>query len=310
MLKATFGLDRGGRLEVAPEQIPIELADRYTGEPGRSSVAYASDLSINKPGTDVAVLGHAYPQRPNDAETSAGIEVGPIQKLVKVFGDRFWSRTVGIAHMSRPLPFERMPLVYERAFGGEDLSPPNEKHHEAEARNPIGVGFRAKKSQLPIGDSLLPNIEDPRAPMSGPDDRPAPAGLGFIAPSWQPRAGYAGTYDEAWEKSRKPLLPLDFSERFFQAAHPDLAGQDFLKGDEDVMAIGVSPDGPLRFSLPGVRPLCSVEQAGPGEIPVMLRLDRVVLEPDDRRLLLVWSGTLRIPSLLQHIDLIRFNLMN
>lgn len=308
VLKAAYTLDGPERVRVADEQQPIELADQHYGDPGASSIRYASDFSINKPGTDVAVIGHAYPTRPGETAVNAGIQVGPVEKLVRVFGDRFWKQTVGVSRMSSPAPFERMPLVYERAFGGADTSHSDEKHHDFEPRNPVGVGFRAKKSKLPVDDAPLPNIEDPGRLISSPNDRPPPAGLGFIGPAWEPRRGHAGTYDEAWEERRKPLLPDDFSERFFNAAHPDLVTQEVLHGDEEVTAIGVSADGPIQFFLPGVQPQCAVEEQTQGEQPVALRLDKVVLEPDEARVLLVWSGTLRIPGAFQDIDVITFNL--
>ncbi len=308
VVKGTYVFHHRGALEVADDQCPIELTDQYVGDPGESSISYASDFSFNKAGTDVAVLGHAYPLRSGDAEVSAGIEVGPVQKLVRVFGDRYWGRSIGVARMSVPRPFDRMPLRFERSFGGADKSHPDEKRHEYEARNPAGVGFRAKKSKAPIDESPLPNLEDPRELMSDPDDRPTPAGLGFIGPSWQPRLGYAGTYDEVWEKKRKPLLPDDFDPRFFNAVHPDLVCQGFLTGNEEVTAIGVSQDGPIKLTLPGIRPTCSVESAAFGALPVTLNLDRVVLEPDEHRLLLVWSGSLRMTAPFQEVGRVRFDL--
>lgn len=310
VIKGTYVFDDRGRVEIADEQCPIELVDSYAGEPGESSIAYASDFAIGKKGTDVAVLGHAYPMRPGDTEVNVGIEIGPVQKLVRVFGDRYWGRAMGITRMSSPRSFERIPLVFERAFGGADKSHPDEKHHEYEPRNPSGVGFRARKSKMPVDESPLPNFEDPRNLISSPDDRPPPAGLGFIGPAWQPRLGYAGTYGEEWEESRKPLLPADFDVRFFNAAHPDLACPGFLSGREELTAIGLSPDGPIKFVLPGARPACRAQGDGIGEIDIPLDLHKVVLEPDERRLLLVWGGSLRMQGAFHDISLVRFSLLN
>ena len=41
------------------------------------------------------------------------------------------------------VPFDRLPLRYERAFGGEDKSASEPTDWEGEPRNPIGRGFRA-----------------------------------------------------------------------------------------------------------------------------------------------------------------------
>lgn len=310
VVKATFTYGRKGTLTVAEEQLPVETADRYNGDPAESSIAYASDFALGKMGTDVALLGHAYPLRPGDTSVNAGIQVGPVQKVVKVFGDRFWMRAMGLPRISRPAPFERIPLVYERAFGGTDRSHPEEKHHQWEPRNPVGTGFRARKSQLPVEDRPLPNIEHPHISVSHPDDRPEPASLGFIGPSWQPRVSYAGTYDEAWERNRKPLLPDDFNVQFFNAAHPELVSRGFLKGNEEVVAIGVSPDGPIELALPGLRLGVTIEGSRAGIVPIGVHLDKVVLEPDERRLVLVWSGSWDVKGSIRDVERIRCNVLN
>src|SRR5919108_183167 len=88
---------------------------------------------------------------------------------------------------------DRKPLVWERAFGGTDVTP---KGPTAEPRNPVGAGFRAPDGQKPLAGMPLPNLEDPFAPISSWKDRPAPACFAPIAENWQPRLSYAGTYDD------------------------------------------------------------------------------------------------------------------
>ena len=48
MVKATYVLDGDGGMAPADAQRGVELADVFTGEPGASSLAYASDLAIRK----------------------------------------------------------------------------------------------------------------------------------------------------------------------------------------------------------------------------------------------------------------------
>ena len=53
----------------------------------------------------------------------------------------------------------------------------------------------------------MKHLEDLRRPIRTLGDRYVPQGFGFIAPHWEPRVGFAGTYDEAWQKNRAPHLP-------------------------------------------------------------------------------------------------------
>src|SRR5205823_5975392 len=115
----------------------------------------------------------------------------------------------------RAKPFSRMPIAWERSFGGTDPDDPS----VVDRRNPVGRGVRKRASAL--HGLPAPNFEDPRAPISNPSKRPIPVGFGPIAPQWQPRSDFAGTYDQAWKNDRYPLLPLDFDSRFLNSAPAD-----------------------------------------------------------------------------------------
>lgn len=126
---------------------------------------------------------------------------------------------------------------------------------------------------------------EPRAGWFGPQN--APFGFGFFPKNRTPRVELAGTYDEKWTQTRSPLLPADFDVRFFQGAFPGLIVPGSLRGDEAVSAVGVTPDGRLRTTLPGevISARAILEGAELVERP---RLDTVILEPEHRRLVLVW----------------------
>ncbi len=142
IVKATYALDGQGGMTLAGEQRPVELADVFSGEPGASSLAYASDLAVRKTATDVVLAGHAYAARPGDRESEVGVQVGAVRASARVFGDREWQSALGATRMSRPAPIDRIPLAYERAAGGTDTSPADERDHGYEARNPVGVDHR------------------------------------------------------------------------------------------------------------------------------------------------------------------------
>jgi len=62
--------------------------------------------------------GFAHPAKAADSRIDVAFRVGPMTKAVRVFGDRRWRRGVSDLGPSSPEPFDRIPLVYERAFGG------------------------------------------------------------------------------------------------------------------------------------------------------------------------------------------------
>ena len=105
------------------------------------------------------------------------------------------------------------------------------------------------------------------------------------------RARLAGTYDEAWEKHRAPLLAKDFDRRHMNAASAGMVAEGYLRGDETVAAVGVTPSGRLHFSLPGVPPpAVRVGLVDGATHAVPLNLDTVIIEPDEHRVMLLWRG--------------------
>jgi hypothetical protein len=296
VLKGTYRFDGKGGLSPAEKQKPIEMADCYYGEPGKSSIKYSSDFSFDKTGTDMAAIGHAYAPNGRAKDSWVSLQVGNLQKTIRVFGERSWKKYLGTPTISAPEPFEKIPLIYERSFGGIDDSNPDPTKHEREPRNPVGLGFRAKESRIPLEGSKLPNFEDPDNPIKNPEDRPSPAGVGFISPMWQPRLGLSGTYDETWERSRKPLLPADFNKRFFHSAPADLTYNGFVKRNEQVKIAGMSPKGSVQFFLPKAQPICTVETIGSDFQSLEINPDKLVIDMENNELIMVWSGSMRIRS--------------
>jgi len=296
VVKATFLVQPDGRCVLAQEQQPLSPSGECWGkDPATSSYRYEPEVAFFKPGTDVVLNGHAHAPRGATREMQVSLRVGPLRKDLLVFGDRVWFRSMGIATASDAAPFEKMPLVYERAFGGWDRSHPSPERHSCEQRNPVGTGFREPGN---LEDGLrLPNIEDPGEPLRSFTDRPRPAGFGFVAPHWQPRAALAGTYDVAWQKERAPLLPKDFDRRHLNAASPGLIAPGHLRGDEPVRALGVTPEGDFSFTLPGVAaPRVEVVLAAGSPRELALALDTVIIEPDELRVLLLWRGNTVLPT--------------
>ena len=126
VVKATFSINP--KSEIAEEQKPIVMADEYWGEPGESSLKYASELHLTKPSTDIVMIGEACARdKRSVTQLDVSLAVANRRKTIRVFGDRRWGAGLLGLSMTPPIPFESMPLIYERAFGGfHEVSP--EKH--------------------------------------------------------------------------------------------------------------------------------------------------------------------------------------
>jgi hypothetical protein len=290
-VKASFLLTPQARLTPLEPQLPIHLEPVFHGEAGASSLKHEADAVLPKPTTDVVLLGHAHAPASRTPQVEVSLRVGALSKRVLVLGDRVWDAFLGTASISPPLPFERMPLTYERAYGGWDRGAP--ERPIADMRNPVGTGFIAHSARTRCGGIRLPNLEDPSNRIRHPGDRPAPAGLGFIAPHWQPRLQLAGIHDSAWREQRFPLAPRDFNPRHYNAAPPELQSPAFLVGDEPVEVLHASSRGPLRFRLPtyrfeGVVMLRSQRHA------FFLNLDTVLIDTDAHHLVMTWRGAIPI----------------
>jgi hypothetical protein len=288
VVKGTFALN-GGRVAIAEEQVPVALEEKYYGDPGSSSISVPSDVGLAKPGTDVLLIGHAHaPGGRAATQVDVSLSIGQVRKTIRALGDRVWRAGAAGAEMSDPKPFTRMPLVWERAYGGSDRG---KKGPLQDARNPVGTGYRVGDSERPLDGLALPNLEDPAALISGWKDKPVPACLAPIAPHWEPRRSYAGTYDEQWQNERAPFLPADFDSRFFQVAPPGLVTPRYLRGGESVEMRGATPSGVLRFQLPAVGVQATYLLGGAPQLRPA-NLDTVLIEPDRARVILAWRAVL------------------
>jgi hypothetical protein len=289
---AHFTLPRPGRphagpLEPCEEQPPPHFDDVYWGAPGKSSLRYEGQSAYTRPGTDVHVNGsaHAPGGRPVE-QMDVDVAVGPCRLRARVIGDRVWVSAGGTLRASPPVPFVRMPLVWERAFGGGDITAGGRGY---EPRNPVGTGVFTSVDGA--SGARLPNLENPVELVREPWSRPAPVGFGPVARHWWPRASFVGTYDQRWVETRAPLWPDDFDERFFSAAPAGACAAPHLRGGESVMMSGVHPAGGFGFRLPIVRLSCK-SVFGSHTERVGMRLDAVILEPDDARLTMIFRAVI------------------
>lgn len=289
VVKATY--DVGPELRLAEQQEALCPAGEPWDDEAPSSYRYEPETAFVKLATDVVLVGHARAPTAGATHVDTGFKVGNLQKVVRVFGDRHWVKQGGQIVTTAPRPIDRIPLRYELAFGGWDKADRVEENWTCEPRNPVGRGFGKPLRFVKEGMVPLPNLEDPRAPLRHYGDTPAPAGYGFVSPDWQPRASFAGTYDERWEKQRKPLLPADFDRRYFSAASPGLVAPGYLRGDEEVMVVNAAPEPRVAFRLPAVAPpTCRLHLRGHRREELQTNLDTVIVDTDRLKVLLLWRA--------------------
>lgn len=281
-VRATFSISSDGQVTLAEEQEDICLAPKYFGEPGRSGLRYETDLVRTKPGTDVILHAHAHaPYGRPVPSVDVSWTVGSLSKQLHVTGDRVWVDAFFEAVVpSDPQPFLSCPISYERAWGGV-LPGGNAR----DPFNPAGVGANAAPGEP------VPNIEYPTNPVRSSRHKGPPAGFGPIPCYWQPRVKLAGTYDEAWQRERRPLVPKDFQDSYFRCAPADQQVSGFLKGGEEVTLRNLTPEGLLRFRLPRIS-LGFNTLIGGGTTHHRAQLHTVILEPEERRLIMVWQTAL------------------
>lgn len=295
-VKATFDILPDGGLALAEEQAALLPMPEYNGEDGSSSLSYDADLVGPKPTTDVLVNGTAYaPKGRPTTEFSVSMRVGSIRKQIKVLGNRRWEAGVLGSGRSPMEPIATAPIVYERAYGGFDQSSLDPREQRMDTRNPVGCGLVLRPGML------FPNFEYP----GGKVDKAGPAGFGALASYWSPRREFAGTYDEAWQKSRQPLFPVDWDPRHLLCAPADQRPQMHLTGGESVELINLTPNGLLRFLLPRKRfSFRTLFNTGAGKraIPHDGELATVIIEPEYPRLMLVWLSTLTCTTDVDYLD--------
>lgn len=290
-VKGTFDIHPDGTTSVAAKQVAACLSPVFRGDPTTTSLLYDSDLNHKKLRTDVVLSGHAYAPNEEPAKyVDVRLKLGSIDKSVRVFGERIWEESALGLRMSDATPFLKMPITYERAFGGISPQKDSRDGREGEYRNPIGIGFAASADEL--AGKQLANVEDPKRLVVSWRDRPAPVGFGPIASHWAQRVQYGGTYDSHWERERLPLLPLDFDEQFYQCAPDDQQADGFLTGDEPVELHNATPGGLLRFRLPRVTFGFYTRFYRGGSETHRGNLHTVTIEPDYPRVIMTWHTEL------------------
>jgi len=252
--KGTFNLPLDGSEPVLAEnQQPLLMADTFYGEPGLSAPRQEMDFAPVKPFCDVVVLGKAYAPGGRPAtQVTAGIRVGRVSKAISVVGPRQWQSGMLGVSASVAQPFTEQDISYAQAFGGSHPMEDDPELRHCYLDNPVGCGWYP--SAIPTAEIVgmpLPATEELGKPIDSPSGDYKPMALGPIGRSWPSRAGFAGTYDEAWLADCFPFLPADFDTRYYQAAPPDQQ-TDYLRGGEDVLLLNLTRQERAGFKVPRI----------------------------------------------------------
>ncbi|KVN06703.1 MULTISPECIES: DUF2169 domain-containing protein [unclassified Burkholderia] len=239
---------------------------------------YTLDMALPKACPEFLVSGYAYGRYANDSDAGAcevGIRIAGVEKRLRVSGDRQWAG----ARITAPQPFERLPIDWDRAYGGADC-----------ADNPRGRGAHAREG----APRDLPNIEYAHSPMRFPDERPTPAGFCPIDATWPERAALYGELDQQWREEDCPGFPRTLDPRYFNIAPSDqqLPGRVEFPDGATYALTHLHPErARLAGSLPALRARSFVVRNGsdmPEEIP--MRLTTAWFVPHRERVLLIYHG--------------------
>lgn len=266
VVKACFELEADASMRmIDPEE--IVHADVHHGRNPSRSVWLTSDLAPYLPKADVLLTGHACAPA---GQTCAGMCVrlavygdGPLfDRSINVHGDRAKGAIV---------PFDRMPLVYERALGGIGF-----------ADNPFGTG--ATDGARP------PNLIDPTDPKRV-------ACFGPIGRSWPARRKLLKGTDARELGGPVAEIPDWFNFTYFQAAPPDQQ-IGYLVGNEWVVLEGVHPvKAQIASSLPSAIGRARVFGLGPGPGRALtLVADTLRIDGDTLTCQVVWRGSFAVPG--------------
>ncbi|MFO0590183.1 MAG: DUF2169 domain-containing protein [Polyangiaceae bacterium] len=280
IVKMTLRLVHDGEAVVDETQLPISGDETWDDNPA-ASLFHPGDRAPLKPKTDLLLVGRAYAPggEPVDKLT-ATMKVGDFVKSVTVSATRLWTRSAAGFVPGPPLPFEQMPLRYERGA----LSPDN----------PVGVDPNSAPLESAAVGPVLAAVAPATFPCFGP-----------IASSWRPRRRLLAEAGRFWALAfeagdHAPTEPapraLDF--KFFNAAPPDQQ-TNMLRQRAEIELTNLHPVHPvLRTRLPALKPqVFHVGANGGRPVDVALRCDTVWIDSDRGICCLSWRGLTDVPSM-------------
>lgn len=210
-VKSSFELRTGKPpLYLSQQSAPLVGPDFGTEEADGVLLA-DPDICLPKLATDLIVLADAYAPDPGSSVPyAARMRIGAAEKLVEVHPPRNWdAKGKRIDPDSlRQQGHNPVPLDWRMSAGGPEM-----------ADNPLGCGHHATAKKAVCAP--LPRLMRPGETFLRPDRPPRPVSFAPRPRSWPTRAALGGTYDEAWQRTRSPVLPADLDPDYWNAAPQD-----------------------------------------------------------------------------------------
>lgn len=293
VIKGTFRLPKSGEdVRLHDQQLPLIMADTFTGEPGFSAPMEEVDFAPRKQRCDILLQGSAHaPNGRPTARVPVGLRIGNWQKTFAVVGNRHWEAGSIRVSASPSEFFITQPFSYDVAFGGLDAQHEKPAEHAAFMLNPVGRGWHKHVKSKYVDQTLMPNTEELNRPVAAPDSNYAPMSFGPVGRGWASRLKFAGTYDQNWIDTTFPFLPSNFNEAYYQAASLDQQIA-YPNGGEEVVLVNLTTEGHLTFKLPIVEvpTVFFVKKGGRHETHAVL--DTIVIQSDKGFITMTWRASL------------------
>jgi hypothetical protein len=290
-VKATFDMaGESGEPALSRDRALLVESDQFTGEPGSSATLFESDYAHHKPFCDVLVNGCAYASQGRRMDkVTVGLHIGPIQKRFEVVGDRVWDGSIVGFEPTPPTPFEKLPLLYDRAYGGFDTSTGDQPETKTYLDNPVGIGYYPLSGAGSLVGRPLANTQQIGTTATSREGNYRPMSLGPMGRNFRSRIRFAGTYDDPWLNEQAPFFPRDFDYRYFQCAPQDQQ-MPYPKGGETVVLENLTPDGVASFRLPTRQVPVLFTRHHAEATQVDAAIDTIVIEPEKRKFSLTWRA--------------------
>ena len=280
IVKATFSFAPGAAMtHVLP--VPVRAAEVRHPDRPEGSIREPLDTAPELALADVTFVGHActpalVPAPRLAVRLALRSRTGALllNKSLEVLGDRV---LIPGKPPPEPAPFTRVPMVYERAYGGPDYD-----------TNPVGVGQFAELA----GRRWLPNIVHPDNPPRTPVE---PAGFGPISIRWPQRRRLLGVIPTHMLERPIAEIPGELDKSYFQSAPIDQRTRA-LDGDEWIVLEGLHSAGTIETQLPSPRGVARVYLPNGSSQSIALVADTLLIDGDAEQCSIIWRGSFPIPS--------------
>lgn len=330
-VKCTYKLNADGTCGAPDEPRPLILGP-IEGKEGEAPFC-DGDVVPFKIGTDVVVLGTAHGH--GRATLTAGVRVGGVDMRYLVTGPRkAIYRGRGSFGFSRPEVFDKIPVRYENAYGGVDMTAPDQpvehvedllRFHPGEyPRNTVGRGYVVYENKEAIDGLELPNVEYPGNPLrpdnlvtGGPDlwwKQPLAWSCDFFERGWYPRVFHMGGIPDGLPEDDRQLaeVQLGWVEPMQRSRRAKLEGTGIhmdprfanaaspglvlptMRGNETVVLTELSSLSTMSVRLPDARPNVRIRYRGRMH-EVPVVPHRIVISTDDMGVYVVWHAAWPTP---------------